>query len=198
MSGLPYLNHYSASLVEQIQVMLQQGKVQAYLAAKYPEQHNCNNDKQLRDYVMDIKNQYLKKSAPINKIQFDSKLHVVKNALGTHTYVSRVQGSKLKSKNELRVSSIFKDAPEAFLRMIVVHELAHVKELDHNKAFYKLCCHMLPEYHQIEFDTRVYLTLLEHVSKNNSSQSQSGKSNANQSHASKSNHASKNKNKQVD
>jgi predicted metal-dependent hydrolase len=94
-----------------------------------------------------------------------------------------VQGSKLKSKNELRVSSIFKDAPEAFLRMIVVHELAHVKELDHNKAFYKLCCHMLPEYHQIEFDTRVYLTLLEHQ--------------GSQSHASKSN-ASKNKSKQAD
>lgn len=162
MSGLPYLNHYSASLIEQIQSMLQQGKVQTYLDAKYPDKHDCNNDKQLRDYVMDIKNQYLKKSAPINKIQFDNKLHVVKNALGTHTYVSRVQGNRLKSKNELRVSSIFKDAPEAFLRMIVVHELAHVKELDHNKAFYKLCCHMLPEYHQIEFDTRVYLTLLEH------------------------------------
>ncbi|WP_299263564.1 M48 family metallopeptidase [uncultured Psychrosphaera sp.] len=172
MSGLPYLNHYSPSLVEQIQGMLQQNKLQGYIDAKYPDKHNCNNDKQLRDYVMEIKNQYLKKSAPINKIQFDNKLHVVKNALGTHTYVSRVQGSKLKSKNELRVSSIFKDAPEAFLRMIVVHELAHVKELDHNKAFYKLCCHMLPEYHQIEFDTRVYLTLLEHQSR--------------QSHASKS------------
>lgn len=164
MSGLPYLNHYSPALVEQIQQMLDQGKLQAYIDAKYPQKHNCNNDKQLRDYVMDIKNQYLKKSAPINKIQYDSKLHVVKNALGTHTYVSRVQGSKLKSKNELRVSSIFKNAPEAFLQMIVVHELAHVRELDHNKAFYKLCTHMQPDYHQVEFDTRVYLTLLEHSS----------------------------------
>jgi predicted metal-dependent hydrolase len=26
------------------------------------------------------------------------------------------------------------------------------------KAFYKLCQHMLPSYHQIEFEVRVYLT----------------------------------------
>lgn len=41
--------------------------------------------------------------------------------------------------------------------MIVVHELAHLKEHDHNKAFYQLCCHILPDYHQLEFDCRVYL-----------------------------------------
>jgi predicted metal-dependent hydrolase len=42
--------------------------------------------------------------------------------------------------------------------MIVVHELAHLKEAEHNKAFYKLCEYMLPGYHQLEFDLRVYLT----------------------------------------
>ena len=42
--------------------------------------------------------------------------------------------------------------------MIVVHELAHFRESDHNKAFYKLCEHMQPGYHQIEFDLRIYLT----------------------------------------
>jgi len=42
--------------------------------------------------------------------------------------------------------------------MIVVHELAHLKEKQHNKAFYKLCLYMEPEYHQLEFDMRLYLT----------------------------------------
>ena len=42
--------------------------------------------------------------------------------------------------------------------MIVVHELAHLKEQEHNKAFYQLCEHMLPGYRQLEFDTRLYLT----------------------------------------
>ncbi len=45
--------------------------------------------------------------------------------------------------------------------MIVVHELAHMKERDHDKAFYQLCMHMEPEYGQLEFDLRVYLTYLD-------------------------------------
>ncbi|WP_205735620.1 YgjP-like metallopeptidase domain-containing protein, partial [Acinetobacter baumannii] len=93
--------------------------------------------------------------------------HVLNNALGLHTAISRVQGGKLKAKAEIRVATVFRDAPEACLRMIVVHELAHLKEKDHNKAFYQLCCHMEPQYHQLEFDTRLWLT---HLSLNRSAQ----------------------------
>ena len=42
--------------------------------------------------------------------------------------------------------------------MIVVHELAHLREKDHNKAFYNLCQHMTPDYHQLELDVRLYLS----------------------------------------
>lgn len=42
--------------------------------------------------------------------------------------------------------------------MIVVHELAHLKEKAHDKAFYQLCCHMEPNYHQLEFDARLWMT----------------------------------------
>ena len=45
--------------------------------------------------------------------------------------------------------------------MIVVHELAHLKEREHGKPFYALCTHMEPDYHQLEFDVRLWLTLLE-------------------------------------
>jgi len=45
-----------------------------------------------------------------------------------HTRQTRIHGSKLRSHNSLRIASQFKAAPEAFLRMIVVHELAHFKE----------------------------------------------------------------------
>ncbi|NTV12271.1 MAG: M48 family metallopeptidase, partial [Zoogloea sp.] len=48
-----------------------------------------------------------------------------------------------------------------FLRMIVVHELAHIKEREHDKAFYQLCRHMEPDYHQLEFDLRADLSYLE-------------------------------------
>jgi predicted metal-dependent hydrolase len=52
---------------------------------------------------------------------------------------------------------MFKNAPEPLLRMLVVHELAHFKEKEHNKAFYSLCSHMEPNYHQLEFDARLFL-----------------------------------------
>jgi len=42
-----------------------------------------------------------------------------------------------------------------------VHELAHLKQKQHDKAFYQLCCHMEPDYHQLEFDLRLYLTHLD-------------------------------------
>jgi hypothetical protein len=45
--------------------------------------------------------------------------------------------------------------------MIVVHELAHLREKQHNKAFYKLCEYMEPDYLQLEFDMRLYLTYLD-------------------------------------
>ena len=47
--------------------------------------------------------------------------------------------------------------------MIVVHELAHLREKAHNKAFYNLCAHMEPSYHQLEFDVRLYLTHIDLV-----------------------------------
>lgn len=145
--------------------MIDKGVLGTYLKKRHPESHQIRSDVALRDYVMGFKNQYLKKAPPLSKVIFDSKIHVIHNALGTHRYVSRVQGKKLKSKNEIRIASVFKKAPSDLLQMIVVHELAHLKEKEHNKAFYKLCENMLPDYHQCEFEMRLYLT---HVDQNGS------------------------------
>jgi UTP pyrophosphatase len=103
----------------------------------------------------------LRGAEPLSRVTYDNKLQVVAHALGTHTTVSRVQGSRLKAKREIRIASLFKDTPLAFLRMIAVHELAHLKERTHDRAFYQLCTYMEPDYHQLEFELRVYLTLLE-------------------------------------
>lgn len=161
MKDLKYLQAYPVELQQKISNLLSDNALADYLLTKYPKTSDINNDELLRQYVTAIKNQYLKKSSPLSKITFDPKIHVVNQALGLHTYVSRVQGGKLKAKNELRVSTLFKNAPLPFLEMITVHELAHLKEKQHNKAFYQLCCHMMPDYHQVEFDVRVYLTEIE-------------------------------------
>lgn len=161
--SLKYISSYSADIQNKVEAMLSQNSLEAYLKNKYPHRHECTTDKALRIYTLDLKNSYLKKSSPLSQVKYDDKIHVINNALGLHTYVSRVQGGKLKSKNEIRIGTIFKKAPEAFLNMIVVHELAHLKEKEHNKAFYKLCEYMQPDYHQIELDLRLYLTQIDNL-----------------------------------
>lgn len=141
--------------------LIAENQLGGVLLAKYPSAHDIRTDKALYDFTVEIKNEFLRKSQPLSKVAYDGKISVINNALGMHSFVSRVQGAKLKSKHEIRVASVFKDGPIDFLRMIVVHELAHLKEKEHNKAFYKLCEYMEPSYHQLEFDTRLYLTQVE-------------------------------------
>lgn len=162
---LKYLTHYNEAIKAQIVTLIETEQLPAFLLQKYPATHTYKTDKSLYDYTVELKNSRLKKAQPISKVIFDGKIHVINNALGMHTFASRVQGSKLKSKNEIRVASMFKNVPEQFLRMIIVHELAHLKEKEHNKAFYKLCEYMEPSYHQLEFDTRLYLTCIDHFGK---------------------------------
>lgn len=158
MKELRYLNHYPEQTKAQVRQLIERDALQKHLLNKYPTSHSFKNDKALFSYTMGIKNEYIKKSAPLSKTLYDGKINVIHNALGTHHFISRVQGSKLKAKNEIRIATMFKSVPEEFLEMIVVHELAHFKEKAHNKAFYKLCEYMQPNYHQVEFDLRLYLT----------------------------------------
>ena len=157
MTTLKYIAHYSEHIQRQVAMLISNGQLGSYLEEKYPSPHQIQSDKALYQYVNDLKNQYMRKSGPLTQVSYNNKLKVLKHALGTHTFQSRVQGSKLKSHNSIAVASLFKEAPAEFLRMIVVHELAHFKEHEHNKAFYQLCCHMEPDYHQLELDTRLWL-----------------------------------------
>nr|MDT0252632.1 DUF45 domain-containing protein [Endozoicomonas sp.] len=158
---LKYLLHYPKPVIEQAQCLITEKRLGAWLLKKYPEQHAVRNNKALYNYTMTLKNQHLRKSAPLNKVLFDGKLSQTHKALGLNISRSIVHGGKLKVRKEIRIGGLFQNAPEEFLKMIVVHELAHLKEADHNKSFYQLCCHMEPDYHQLELDTRLYMTQLE-------------------------------------
>jgi predicted metal-dependent hydrolase len=160
-----YLVGYSSSLIDQVHQLIAQDRLGDILLKKYPQAHTVRTDKALYDYVQEIKAEYLRNAGQLSKVEYDNKIHIIRNALGTHTSVSRVQGSKLKTKREIRVATMFRTMPAEFLRMIVVHELAHIKEREHDKAFYQLCQYMEPDYHQLEFDLRVYLTYLEATGK---------------------------------
>jgi predicted metal-dependent hydrolase len=161
VAPLKYLTAYSDQIRSQVAQLVRQGQLADVLRRRYPAAHGIRTDKALYGYVQDLKDEYLRNAEPVTKVAFDSKIQVVQHALGLHTAISRVQGSKLKAKREIRIGTVFRDAPVEFLRMIAVHELAHLKERQHDKAFYKLCCWMEPNYHQYELDTRLYLTQLD-------------------------------------
>lgn len=161
MAKTNYLKGYGPEVIAQVQELLAAGKLGAVLRSRHPEDHQIRSDSALYTYTLELKNRYLRKAGPISKVVFDDKINLSHHALGLHTFVSRKQGRKTKAKNEIRISSVLKRVPEAMLRSVVVHELAHLREKEHNKAFYKLCCHMEPDYHQYEFDLRLYLMLKE-------------------------------------
>ncbi|GIU53727.1 hypothetical protein TUM4249_33680 [Shewanella sp. KT0246] len=158
---LKYLNGYSASTIEQVKHHIENDTLENLLLSRYPTIHDIRTDKALYDYAMEFKQQYLKQSDPISKVIFDEKISLSHQALGLHTYANRVQGNKVKAKNEIRISSRLRHVPEPLLRMVVVHELAHLREKDHNKAFYQLCKYMTADYHQLELDLRLLLTCIE-------------------------------------
>jgi UTP pyrophosphatase len=158
MTTLKYLNAYPEQVQARVLEMIAKNQLGPHLAKRYPNSHNITNDKALYEYIAEIRMDFLKNTPPLSKALYDSKIKIIQHALGTHSHVSRVQGDKLKSKNEIRIASLFKTAPPEFLRMIVVHELSHFKIKEHNKAFYQLCQHIEPNYMQLEFDLRLYLT----------------------------------------
>ncbi len=161
MKDLKYLTGYPDNLICQVKRLIADQQLGGILLKRYPVAHEIKTDKLLYDFTSEIKKQFLRKSQPLTKVVYDGKINVVHQALGLHSFISRVQGNKLKSKNEIRIGVVFKTVPLEYLRMIVVHELAHLKEKQHNKAFYSLCEHMEPAYGQLEFDVRLYLTHLE-------------------------------------
>ena len=154
---LRYLAGYPAATQAQVQRLVAEAKLGEYLARRYPDSHAIQSDSALFDYVQRLKQQHLRSAPPLHKVLWQNKMDVLQNVLGLHTSISRVQGSRLKAKAEIRIASLFKSAAPEFLEMVVVHELAHLRERGHNKAFYQLCEHLLPGYHQVEFDLRLLM-----------------------------------------
>ena len=152
-----YVGAYPDHLQQQVLRLVTDGRLGEHLAGKYPARHAIQTDGALYDYVLELKQAHLRSSPPLHKVIWQNKMDVIQNVLGLNTAVSRVQGGRLKAKAEIRIASLFKSTAPEFLELVVVHELAHLREREHNKAFYKLCEHLLPDYHQVEFDLRLLL-----------------------------------------
>jgi len=156
-AALKPLGGYPPELIAQVTPALLAGQMHALLQRRYPDAHAVRDDRALFDYVNERKQRFLRNAPPIARVAYDAKIRLLQQALGTHTRRTQVQGGQLKSRREIRIATLFRDLPAGLLEMIVVHELAHLKEPEHDKAFYGLCTHMLGDYHQREFDLRLWL-----------------------------------------
>lgn len=152
-----WLAPYPDDLRHRAEALRASGALRTHLEERYPTPNPITDDGRLYRYVMDLKREELGQSDPLHKVRYSDRITSLHDALGLHTYAVRVQGGKLKRKNELLVASLFKQLPFEFLRMVVVHELAHLRHKDHDKAFYRLCEHMEPDYHRLELDLRLWL-----------------------------------------
>ena len=161
MNALPYLTGYTDEIRDQASALLMSGELGVRLAERYPDRHEVRSSKDLRQFVGELKAKCMRTAPPLGRVAFDDRLHAIHGALGVHTTTTRVQGTKLRKRREVRIASLFKDTPPEFLRMIVVHELAHMKHSEHDRDFYRLCTFMEPDYHQLELDLRLYLTAAE-------------------------------------
>lgn len=152
-----YVGDYSAKVQEQVRGLIAEGRLGDHLRRQYPGTHSIQTDAALYDYVLDLKQAHLRSSGPLHKVLWQNKMDVMQKVLGLNTAISRVQGGRLKAKAEIRIASLFKRTAPEFLEMVVVHELAHLREREHDKAFHALCRHMMPAYHQVEFDLRLLM-----------------------------------------
>src|SRR3970282_862913 len=100
---MKYLAGYSDQVQAQVRELVAADRLGTWLRDRYAEVHAVRNDKALYEYTVAIKDRYLRKTGPLDKVVYDSKLQVVRHALGNHTTVSRGLGRKLKARRGTRV-----------------------------------------------------------------------------------------------
>src|SRR5687767_15059511 len=106
MPPLKYLAGYPEPLLARVRDLIEQDRLGPMLAGKYDEAHAVRNDGQLYEYVQALKQRHLRRAVPLGKVIYDAKLQVVKDALGTHTAISRVHGGRLKASREIRIATV--------------------------------------------------------------------------------------------
>lgn len=107
MSNLTYLQGYPEQLLSQVRTLINEQRLGDVLAKRYPGTHDYATDKALWQYTQDLKNQFLRNAPPINKVMYDNKIHVLKNARVTYcrfACAGRQAESKSRDPRRYRVS----------------------------------------------------------------------------------------------
>ena len=74
MTMLTYLQGNPESLLSQVTMLIEQDRLGEVLQKRYPGSHDITTDKALYQYAVDMKNQYLRHAASVNKVRYDSRV----------------------------------------------------------------------------------------------------------------------------
>lgn len=113
---LKYLHHYPQSVLAKIQQLITEERLGSWLLAKYPERHSVRNNKALYDYTITLKNQYLRKSPPLNKVMFDGKIGQAHKASGSTLPDQWFMAENLKLVERYSLAHCFKTHLKSFLK----------------------------------------------------------------------------------
>jgi predicted metal-dependent hydrolase len=97
----PYLTRHSLQTLQQLELLINEQRLAEVLLKRYPHIHDIRTDNALYMYTQSLKGTFMSKAQPLNRVAYDSKIKVIRHALGQHFYISRVQGNKLKTVNEI-------------------------------------------------------------------------------------------------
>lgn len=61
-----------------MRALIAEQRLGAVLEKRYPGAHDYATDKALYHYTQELKSQFLRNAPPINKVMYDSKIHVLK------------------------------------------------------------------------------------------------------------------------
>ncbi len=68
LAPLKYLQAYPPALQEQVQQLIVQNRLEAYLKQRYPERHAVQSDKALYAYALALKQEHLRNAPSIDKV----------------------------------------------------------------------------------------------------------------------------------
>jgi len=99
MTALKYLGGYPSALLDKVRLLIERDELGAYLEKRHPGRHEVQSDKALYAYTNALRQQHLRNAPGIDRVWYDSKLDVIGKALGLHTAISHVHGSRLKARH---------------------------------------------------------------------------------------------------
>ncbi len=102
------------------------------------------NSEQIKIALIKIYKQLAKRDLPIKVTQFAKLMNVAPNAIKINS--AKTMWGSCNGKNNINFSWRLIFASDAVIDYVVVHELAHIKELNHSPRFWAVVESVLPDY----------------------------------------------------